>query len=240
MSARVRGITSVMRRAVWWAVDYAFAGLWQLRALRSRHDPKQFLNGTKRPVLILPGVYEGWQFMLPLIRDLHGRGHPVHVVSALGRNRASVLEGAELVATYLEGVDLSDVVIVAHSKGGLIGKQLMSFGATAARISVMVAAATPFAGSSYARFLIGPTLRSFAPSNATLTTLSRMLEANERIVSVFPYFDPHIPEGSTLVGAKNVRVRTAGHFRVLADPRLFAEARHAAAGHTPQHRDATR
>lgn len=37
-------------------------------------------------------------------------------------------------------------------------------------------------------------------------------------------FDPHIPEGSDLPGAaKNVRLDTGGHFRVLAHPRVIAE-----------------
>lgn len=184
---------------------------------------------------MLPGVYESWQFMLPLVRDLHERGHPVHVVRALGHNRVPVLEGARVVATYLKEAELRDVVIVAHSKGGLVGKQLMSFGAEATSVRTMVAIATPFGGSSYARYLLGPTLRAFAPGNETLAALSRSVEANGRIISVFPNFDPHIPEGSALDGAKNVRVHTAGHFRVLTDPRVFAEARHAAAGHTPQH-----
>jgi hypothetical protein len=40
---------------------------------------------------------------------------------------------------------------------------------------------------------------------------------------VYGRFDPHIPEGSELVGAKNVRLETGGHFRILAHPRVLAE-----------------
>ena len=32
-----------------------------------------------------------------------------------------------------------------------------------------------------------------------------------------------VPAGSELVGAKNVRLDTGGHFRVLAHPRVMAE-----------------
>jgi hypothetical protein len=42
---------------------------------------------------------------------------------------------------------------------------------------------------------------------------------------VYAGFDPHIPEGSELPGAKNVRLETGGHFRVLAHPQVFAELR---------------
>lgn len=227
---------SPVRRAQqlgWWVADYLYAGFWQARSLLSREDPRRFANGTERPVLILPGVYEGWRFMLPLVRDLHAHGHPVHIVTQLGRNRAPVLDGARLVDAYLAENELSDVVLVAHSKGGLVGKQLMSFGASATRVRSMVAIATPFAGSRYARFMLNPTLRAFAPGNATLAALGRSLEANGRIVSVFPSFDPHIPEGSELAGARNIRLRATGHFRVLSDPHTLAETRRAARDEMP-------
>lgn len=222
-----------LRKAGWWLADYAYAGLWQARALLSRQDPRAFASGQGRPVLILPGVYENWRFMLPLIRDLHARGHPVHIVASLGHNRVPVPEAARRVDAYLASLDLRDVVLVAHSKGGLVGKQVMTFGESAPRIRSMLAAATPFSGSSYARYMLNRTLRSFSPRNETLSALGRSLEANGRIVSVFPSFDPHIPEGSALEGASNVRVKTAGHFRVLADPHTLAEARRVAAGFLP-------
>ena len=69
-----------------------------------------------------------------------------------------------------------------------------------------------------------PSLRIFSPRSATIVALSREHEVNARIVSVYGQFDPHIPEGSELPGAaKNVRLDTGGHFRVLAHPRVIAE-----------------
>jgi hypothetical protein len=53
--------------------------------------------------------------------------------------------------------------------------------------------------------------------------LASDLTANARIVSIFGLFDPHVPEGSELPGAKNVRLETGGHFRILAHPRVLAE-----------------
>lgn len=222
-----------VRQLGWWIADYLTAGLWQLRALFLRPDPSAFSEGPGRPVVILPGVYEDWRFMLPLVRELHAQGHPVHVVTGLGHNRVSVGEGARRVEAHLVAAELSDAVLVAHSKGGLVGKQVMAFGAAAPRVRAMVTLATPFGGSSYARFMLNRTLRSFAPENETLATLGRSLEVNTRIVSVFPSFDPHIPEGSVLPGARNVRVPMAGHFRVLADPRARAEVRRVAGGVLP-------
>ncbi|WP_449280792.1 esterase/lipase family protein [Leucobacter sp.] len=216
---------SKLRKAAWWVADYAYAGWWQVRALATRADPGDFLGGNGVPILVIPGVYESWRFMLPLIIDLHGRGHPVHVIDPLRSNRVPVATGARLVEDYLAQQDLEDVIVVAHSKGGLIGKHVMSFAGEAHRIRAMVAIAAPFGGSRYARFLLSPALRSFSPRDATLQRLAEAREANTRIVSVFARFDPHIPEGSELPGATNVVVDTGGHFRILAHPRTIAVVR---------------
>lgn len=216
-----------LRRWWWWTLDYGFAARWQLRSALSRTDPRHFLSGSGRPVVVLPGVWERWQFMLPLIRSLHRAGHPVHVVTVLGGNRWPVDAAAALVSDYLRASDLRDVVLVAHSKGGLIGKRVMMTD-DEARVSAMVAVNTPFSGSRYARYLPFRSVRVFSPRDATIAALAAYSGVNARITSVFPRFDPHIPEGSHLVGGTNIVVDTGGHFRVLAFPPTVDAVLHAA------------
>jgi alpha-beta hydrolase superfamily lysophospholipase len=208
--------------AAWWAADYVYAGFWQVRAFWSRQDPAAFASGSRAPIVILPGVYETWRFMQPLITRLHADGHGVHVLDRLERNQRPVAEMAHVVEAYLRDADLRDVILVAHSKGGLAGKLTM-LGESGDRIRGMLAVATPFGGSRYARLLPVRTLRAFSPDDPGIVELARHLEVNARIVSVYADFDPHIPEGSELPGAKNVRLDTGGHFRILADPRVIAE-----------------
>lgn len=215
-------MTSLLRRVGWWARDYVYAGIWQVRAFFNRTDAAGFRSGTGRPILVIPGVYESWKFVQPLIEQLHAHGHPVHIVEQLRHNRRPVTEMAERVDTYLAQHDLTDVVIVAHSKGGLVGKQVM-IGASANRIHGMVAIATPFGGSRYAQLMWLPTLRIFAPRNATIVALGLQSAANAAIVSIYSEFDPHIPERSELLGATNIMLDTGGHFRILAHPRVFDE-----------------
>ncbi|MFJ6653808.1 esterase/lipase family protein [Microbacterium sp. NPDC091313] len=213
----------LVQDALWWVRDYAYAAAWQLRAAVDRTDPRAFADGAGVPIVILPGVYETWRFLQPLIGALHERGHPVHVVAPARRNERPVAELAELVAAELAERDLRDVVLVAHSKGGLVGKTVMLRSGAAHRIRGMVAVATPFGGSRYARWMLGRTLRSFSPADATILALARETAVNARIVSVYGRFDPHIPERSDLAGAKNVELETGGHFRILAHPRVIAE-----------------
>ncbi|CAN5251404.1 hypothetical protein BH09ACT1_BH09ACT1_22270 [soil metagenome] len=207
----------------WWVRDYAYAAYWQCRAVLGRTQPDAFLNGDGTPIVVVPGVYETWRFLQPLIEELNGRGHPVHVIDVLRWNTLPVVGAADTVSEYLRANDLHDVVIVAHSKGGLIGKYVMALGAEAGRVRAMLAVATPFGGSRYASFMLAPTLRIFRPSDATIVALGADEAINAAIVSIFGEFDPHVPEGSALPGAKNVKLDTGGHFRILANPRVIAE-----------------
>lgn len=212
-----------LRDLGWWIADYTYALQWQVRAFLNRTDSKSFRSGTKPALVVLPGIYETWKFMQPLIEEMHGRGHPVHVIAALGRNRWPVPRAAQHVTDYIEAHDLRDVILVAHSKGGLVGKQVMMDEEQAPRIRAMVAAASPFQGSIYGRLMLVPSLRAFSPSAPVIRALGRDLVPNERITSIYGLFDPHIPSGSELPGARNVLLETGGHFRILAHPRIPAE-----------------
>lgn len=207
----------VLRRAWWWALDYAYAGYWQLRASLARTGAAHLGEGTRRPVIVIPGIYETWQFMRPMVDALHEAGHPVHVVTMLQNNRIPVDRAATLVAEYLQREDLTEVAIVAHSKGGLIGKYLMMQADAGARVHSMVAVCTPFAGSRYARYMLLPSLRAFSPTHPITGRLAREVAVNARITSIFGEFDPHIPEGSELEGGTNIRLPVGGHFRILSD-----------------------
>lgn len=214
------------------AADYAYALRHEVRAfLGPRTDPARYLPGGaahragpaagRAPVLLLPGVYETWRFLEPLAAHLAGAGHPVHVLGALGVNRRPVLDGAARAGEYLEEHDLSNVVLVAHSKGGLIGKALM-LADGGARVAGMVTVATPWEGSVYARlFPPGSAVRHFSPRDRHILALAREREVNARIVAVAPAWDPHIPGTGELPGARRtVRLTGSGHFRVLGDADL--------------------
>ena len=208
----------------WWrAQDYLYVAGRQVEGVRGRggHEIYRTSDRAVPPdVLLVPGVYEPWAFMRPVADLLHGEGHRVHVLPALGYNRGPIPQAAALLGRHLREHDLRDVVIVGHSKGGLIGKLAMLREDPDGRIRSMVAVNTPFAGSAYARWIPLPSIRAFVPTDATLVALAAEIEVNSRITSVHSRWDPHIPAGSVLDGAANITLDVPGHFRSLEDPRL--------------------
>lgn len=211
----------LLRRGWYWGADYRWA-TWALGSgYLSRDVPPAYRDGRLSPALVLPGVLEDWTMMRPVTDRLNAAGHPIHVLPELGRNTAGVVEGASVASDFLTARDLHDVVIVAHSKGGLIGKQVL-LGDGEHRVRRLVAIATPFAGSTLARLIPSRTVRALGPDDATIVGLQARTDVNHLITSICPAFDPHIPGGSQLEGATNVHVAAMGHFRVLADPDALA------------------
>jgi len=222
---------SVLRRGLWWAADYVYAARRQLAVLsfpwaigRPRPTPVAWHRGDPDlpEVFLVPGVYEHWTFLRPLGDALAAAGHRVRVVHGLGVNRRTIPSTADRLGAVLAQTPASESgrVLVAHSKGGLIGKHLLVSSGEAGALGVigLVAVATPFGGSRLASLFIVPSIRAFRPQDETILTLGRETSVNGRIVSVFGPWDPHIPEGSALDGAANIAVPTSGHFRVLGSP----------------------
>jgi hypothetical protein len=230
-----------LRKATWWAADYLYAARRQLAILappwtigRARPIPPAWREGRDDlpEIVLLPGVYEHWTFLRPLAHALSAAGHRILVVHGLGLNRSEIVRTAERLTAVLQQHTPRGAgrVVVAHSKGGLIGKHaLVHSDATATGLRGLVAVATPFGGSRLASFFVVPSIRAFRPKDATIVALSRETSVNARIVSIFGPYDPHIPEGSTLDGATNVLVPMAGHFRILGDRRTHDAVRDAVA-----------
>jgi len=239
-------------RGLSWIADYVYAARRQLAVLslpwaigRPRPLPQPWRRGDPAlpEVYLIPGVYEHWTFVRPLGDALAAAGHRVSVVHGLGVNRRTIASTSARLAELLARTPAPDAgrVLVAHSKGGLIGKHLLVSSGAAARAAAeaavggdpaeaaasasdggrplgligLVAVATPFGGSRLARLFVVPSIRAFRPTDETILTLGRETSVNGRIVSVFGPWDPHIPEGSALDGATNIVVPTSGHFRVL-------------------------
>ena len=137
-----------------------------------------------------------------------------------GSNRRPIPRTAELAWRRLVDDDLHDVAIVAHSKGGLVGKHMLAFDDREGRIERVVAIATPFGGSTMARIGPTPAMRAFLPDDPVITSLVKEASVDAHIISIYPTFDPHIPEGSRLAGARNIELPGDGHFRILLNPEL--------------------
>jgi pimeloyl-ACP methyl ester carboxylesterase len=200
--------------------DYGYVlGRRWLSLRRGMTPPPPSSTPTARPVLLIPGVFETWHYLDAVGTRLREQGHAVHHPVELGFTRRPIPETAMIVQRYLERLDLRDVVIVGHSKGGLIGKLLLMQDRDA-RIAHLVAINAPFPGSPLARYAVSA-WREFSPARPVIRELAAATEVDDRIVSIYSRFDQYVPGTSRLAGARNVEIPVAGHFRVLAHPQVL-------------------
>ncbi|MET0480407.1 MAG: hypothetical protein ABWZ69_03530 [Mycetocola sp.] len=215
-------MSTLLHKVRVWAVDYLDAGVVHAGSTLAWTVPPAFSVGEpgKPTIVLIPGVYERWNFLRPIAERLNAAGYPVSVVHGLGYNRRPIVETSERLARALSRVSANPAgrLIVAHSKGGLVGKHMLVSSSEELHLLGLVAICTPFAGSRYARYVLGQTLRAFIPTHETIVSLGKNSSVNARIVSIFGGFDPHVPDGSVLVGATNVKLPVDGHFRILHRP----------------------
>ncbi len=213
----------IINNFYYWGLDYLYVARKQLNAFFDHTSLDQYRTKGGQTVILIPGVYESWHFMQPIAKMLSSKGYDVRIIDGLGYNRGSVENMAEIVRTYIAENKLKDIAIVAHSKGGLIGKYLLSIFKGTSTVKVLIALNTPFSGSRYAYLIPHKPLRVFAPTSKLLLTLAEDSEVNNKIVSIYSAFDPHIPGGSKLDGAKNIQLKTYGHFRIMNSPEVHSE-----------------
>lgn len=181
------------------------------------------------PVVLLPGILEQSSYLAPLGRFLAVQGHPVHVIDTLGWNISGLAESVERCLRALRRENVQGAILVAHSKGGLIGKALLMDDRLDDAAIGLVALAAPFGGSTFGGILqklpfVGRSpLGLFFSGNADLARLHLAEDVNRSIVSLAPEWDQMIPGGSHLAGATNVTLTGRGHFRPVDDPAVWEQ-----------------
>ncbi len=202
-----------------WIIDYVHLLRGQANSYLYRKEPKHYLGYQikgKNPVVILPGIAEKWAFLKPIADKISLAGHPVYIIPKLGYNFTDIPKSAAIVKEVIETNKLEKVILVAHSKGGLIGKYLMVQDKDK-KISGMVAISTPFSGSALAKFIPHKIVKELSTDGQTVNVLKAHKGINSHIVSIFPVYDNHVwhKQKSNLERAKNIEVNVHGHHRVL-------------------------
>lgn len=228
-----------------WLVDYGYMVRGAFNTVIYREPPKHYLGHVvqgKVPVILVPGILGTWSFMKALGDKISLEGHPVYIVPDLGINiyniptsaktlRAIIVHaipksghivpkvsrGAEAVRKVIEKNNLQGAVLVAHSKGGLIGKYLLAHNNTDNRVLGMVSIATPYSGSAMAKLIPHDSFRELNIDSKIIKDLEQHHAVNSKIISIIPEYDNHVwaAKGSFLDGAENIEVAVSGHHKVI-------------------------
>lgn len=192
------------------------------RALHAGGGPTALRREGAPTAIILPGWLREWETVEPWGRALHAVGWDVRFVPELDRQPGSLQDLAETLLNFLVEEQLDQVVVVAHSKGGLVTKWAMTM-AGGDRISLLIAVGTPFEGAPLAQVLPseagGDSLR---PDNTELSLLEKRTDVNNRIFALEAKRDQNVPSLENLPGARIIRTEVEGHTALLDAPEVLA------------------
>ena len=179
------------------------------------------------PVLLLHGVLCNagvWHSMKKYLTR-HGIG-PIYALS-YGPPLASIdlfaEQTAEKIDAILAATGAEQVVMVAHSMGGLVARAyLRRYGG--AKVRRLITVGAPHQGSMLAYIFPGISLSQLRPRNAWLSELHASGTTDHPpIVSLWSWHDSMVaPQtSSVLERAENVALMGIGHNALLRDPEVF-------------------
>lgn len=209
-----------------WLIDYTYLLRGGLQMVVHQNPPKHYLDfvkSNKAAVILIPGIFSKWSFMKHLGDKISLKGHPVYVIPELGYNTSDIPSSAEKLKGIIDRNKITNVVLVAHSKGGLVGKYFLSHFNLSGNVLGMIAIASPFSGSAMAKLIPHRALGELTGSSKVIENLEKHTEVNSKILSVIPEYDNHVwaERGSFLPGASNVYVPVKGHHKVIFNENVF-------------------
>ena len=183
-------------------------------------------GGGPPPLAVgIPGIREEWRALATWSAALHAEGWDVHLLPDLRRMVAPVADLAEVVQRHLVREDLHNVVLVAHSKGGLVGKAVM-ISEAGWRIRGMVCVATPFDGSEMAHLVPHvPGMPELTPESPTIRQLARHTDVNARIIQVEAEWDQNVAPSPLPGVRRHVLLPVLGHEAMMDDPQAAVAVR---------------
>jgi triacylglycerol lipase len=211
----------LMKAIIYWIIDTYYFVYSKLLMLIFKNPPKSYLDSSdksKKPIVLIPGNFNMWAYFKKITNCISKLKHPIYTVKELGWNIRSVRASAEIVREIIDKNNLKNVILLGHSKGGIIGKYMLIHENKDNKISRLIAIATPFLGSDLADHAPIKSFQELSPKNRLIREINLNKKVNHKIISIMPEFDNNVFDNeSRLPQAVNIKIPTKGHHRVLFD-----------------------
>lgn len=206
----------------WYLFPYYYLlDLWLILRNRAwyylkRNPSRNWTLGEKGDVLLIHGANGRWVSLEKIGVVAHEAGYRVHIVKKLGFNAKPVLEEAKIVAQDIKSHEYKNIIVIGHSKGGIIAIELLKDESIAKRITKVINIAGPLKGTLLSRF--SPISRDLEPSSPVIAHLYDGVDT-QKIVNIYPKYDDFVIPNSNLVSTNslNKRINIFGHIRVVED-----------------------
>ncbi len=182
--------------------------------------PSQWKLGKNGNVVLIQGWNSSWRFLKIIGDHVNMLGFRVHVINDLGKNILPLDQASTVVSDYIIKNNLKKVIILTHSKGGLVAAGVLK--KHPQNIAKIISICTPWQGSLLG-YLKTYFLEELLPGSPVIANIKNHLDLS-RIINIYAAKDNHvIPNKNLLIPqAINICVPVYGHARILTSPKTLA------------------
>ena len=204
--------------------EYIFMIHNYCRSFMPMSVPNSWQNGERGDVILIQGFNERLFTFKKIGNFVNALGYKVYHIKKLDRNFITLAEGVKIIKQFILENNLEEVVLLSHSKGGLIGKYLIDDTEVNTYIKCSISIATPYHGSILGR-LRWLSLYELMPNALHYKTMHLTTENNYKIFNLYPRIDNHVIPNRNLIlkGANNIQIDVIGHSRIMGSEKTFKE-----------------
>ncbi len=179
-------------------------------------QPIKWKIGKKGNVILLPGYAESFLFLWTIGNLLNNLGYRIWVLEDF-KSTGRIDDETKKFVPFIKNNNLTNIILVGHSRGGLIAKLLVDkYPKIAGLVKKIITIATPWQGTAYG-YIRFWNLVELKPDSNLIKKLSTNSANTAKIVNLYPRIDNHVLPNRNLVltGADNRQIHIMGHTRIL-------------------------
>ncbi|MCA9392473.1 hypothetical protein KC614_04750 [candidate division WWE3 bacterium] len=203
--------------------EYALIGYFKILPFVHKTTPDAWNHGDKGDVVLIPGLHETAFSLLKVGNVLNVLGYRIHTIPDFS-SIAPVQKIHERLENVVKSLDGEEIILVSHSKGGVVARYFLTQSPLADRVKSAVTISAPHHGSLFGK-LQYHNLHELDHNSEVLMTINDSPDHAKKIINIYPRLDNHVLPNRNLLldGAKNIEIDIVGHTRILASDKLFDE-----------------
>jgi triacylglycerol lipase len=183
------------------------------KKIQLKELPESWTVGKSGNILLVPGFGGTWVDLQTIAAFFHKKDYRIHRVPTIEPNFFPIEYCVKEIKKYIIENNLKDLIFIAHSKGGLISRVLLTDKEVEKRIKKIFTIAVPHQGTLWGYGKV-KNLHELSYSSSIIKELPF---GNKKIINITAKVDQHIvpKEKAFLKGATNIELDIIGHTRIL-------------------------
>jgi len=173
-------------------------------------------------IILIPGYGCTYDYLMPLGNFLKEKGYKIHTPEGIAPNFHKISDCIKIIKEYIEKNNLSNVILIGHSKGGIIARYLLNEKELKNTIKKAITISSPHKGSLlaiYSRF----NAHEMIPWSKTTRNINKQKDNLDKVLNIYGIHDRIVIPSSNLhlPGAKNIKTNIKGHSKTVASPEVW-------------------